>query len=138
MTNYCRCGCGEQIEEFSKHRGEPKKFKHGHHRLGFKMTERTKKKISIWRTGRPNTAICGKNNGNWKGDDIGITQLHIRIRKILPRPKLCPLCLLKPPEQLSNKTGIYDMNIKNWWYLCCKCHVYYDGTVNNLKYRNRI
>ena len=76
--------------------------------------------------------ISGPNNKAWK-DKPGRVALHEYIRKRLPKPKLCPLCLLKPPKQLSNKTGIYNRDLKNWWWLCVKCHVYYDGTHKNLR-----
>ena len=70
----------------------------------------------------------------YKSDNnICMTQIHKRIRRRLPRPQLCPLCLLKPPEHLSNKTGIYDMNLVNWWYLCVRCHAIYDDRLKFLE-----
>lgn len=73
-----------------------------------------------------------ENNINWRGDRVKQTGLHAYIRRHLPEPELCENCELVSPKELSNKTGIYDRNLENWWYLCVKCHREYDGTVTNL------
>ena len=77
--------------------------------------------------------VSGPNNYGWQGDNVGRVALHEWVRKRLPKTQLCQLCVLKPPQQLSNKTGMYKRELENWWWLCAKCHVYYDGTVNNLR-----
>lgn len=94
--------------------------------------------ISRARIGKSRPDLMGENNPNWKADNIGITQLHNRIKKLLSKTEFCQICKLVPPQELSNKTGLYNMDLRNWWWLCCRCHVYYDGTVNNLKHRSKI
>lgn len=69
-------------------------------------------------------------NPRWKSDNLGITGLHRRIRKTLPEPKLCPLCLINSPKHLSNKIGVYNINLANWWYLCIPCHNKYDQWID--------
>lgn len=102
-------------------------------RKGQHMPQEQRVKIGLAQRGKPRPQTTGKKHGRWKSNNIlSISQLHRRIRMVLPVPRLCPLCLLESPKQLSNKTGIYDLNIVNWWYLCIKCHIYYDGTINNL------
>lgn len=68
-----------------------------------------------------------EKNVSWAGDRVSRQALHVYIRRRLPKPKLCPLCLLVSPRDLSNKTGNYSRNIVDWWYLCRKCHQRYDG-----------
>ena len=60
---------------------------------------------------------------NWRHDDkIGYHQLHKRIRKMLVRPELCQKCSQAPTYDLHNITGKYNMEFKNWMWLCRRCH----------------
>ena len=64
---------------------------------------------------------------NWKGNDVGNKGLHQWIRRHIDKPKICEVCKDKNKKvQLANKTGIYDRNFENWFYLCAKCHINYD------------
>ena len=56
---------------------------------------------------------AGKNNGMWKGNRVGYTQLHVWVVSRLAKPELCEDCKKVPPYDLANK-GIYDRNLKNW------------------------
>ncbi len=78
------------------------------------------------------------NNPNWKGDDVGIGKLHYRIIKLLPKPKECPECGKKMKLELCNVSptynpDTYNMDLKNWYYSCRKCHMNSDGRMKNLK-----
>jgi len=74
----------------------------------------------------------GELNSNWKGDDVGIDQLHFWVRRQLPKPDLCEICRVAPPYDLANN-GTYDRNLDNWQWLCRSCHVWSDGRIKNLK-----
>ena len=69
----------------------------------------------------------GKNNGMWKGDNVGYRALHEYIRKYKPEPERCKICGKKTDKlELSNKDHRYTRNIEDYWYLCRKCHLRYD------------
>lgn len=71
------------------------------------------------------------NNPMWKGDKVGYCSLHEYVKNRLPKPKLCECCKKVPPRDLANK-GIYDRNLKNWEWLCRKCHMTKDGRIKKL------
>jgi len=69
----------------------------------------------------------------WKGDNVGSRSLHLWVERRLPKPPMCQSCGIAPPIDLANK-GVYDRNLKNWEWLCRKCHMTKDGRIiNNLK-----
>ena len=74
----------------------------------------------------------GKNNGQWKGENVGIKALHIWIRKRMKKPELCECYKKEPPHDLACK-GIYNRDFKNWEYLCRRCHMLKDGRMKNLR-----
>ena len=77
---------------------------------------------------------CSENklaekNPMWKGDAVGRGALHTWIRKRKPRLPFCEEC--KQPKtwlDLANK-GTYDRNLKNWEWLCRRCHMTKDGRI---------
>ena len=79
----------------------------------------------------------GEKNGQWKGNKVGYNQLHKWVKDRFPKTKLCQCCKKKPPIDLSNK-GIYNRELKNWEWLCRKCHMIKDGRINNLKQYNKV
>jgi hypothetical protein len=72
-----------------------------------------------------------ENNGMWKGNEVGYSQLHVWIRTRIPKPELCPRCNQRPPHDLANK-GVYNRDLNNWEWLCRKCHMNSDGRMKNL------
>jgi hypothetical protein len=74
-----------------------------------------------------------EKNGMWRGDKVKLAQLHDWITIRFPKPKLCERCKKKPPYDLANK-GIYNRELKNWEWLCRRCHMITDGRIiKNLK-----
>ena len=69
-------------------------------------------------------------------DKTSVTTRHSRIRKILGKnkPLRCPLCNEIKKLELSNKDHEYREDLKDWWYLCHKCHWHYDTENNNHKF----
>ena len=106
--NYCICGCGVEIPIRTKH-GDPQRFLKGHHKP---------------RLGKP--GLRNEQHPHWKGNDVGYNSLHEWVRNHLPRSELCEICHEIPPRDLANKTGTYDRDLNNWFYLCKKCHNKYD------------
>ena len=76
-----------------------------------------------------------EKNPNWAGDKVGYVGLHNWIHRRIPKPKLCKNCKKVPPYDLANK-GVYNRELKNWWWICRKCHMVLDGRLNNLKQFN--
>ena len=72
-----------------------------------------------------------ENNPVWTGDNVGYSPLHNWVARRLPKPDLCQECKKTPPYDLTNK-GVYDRNLKNWEWLCRRCHMLSDGRMNNL------
>ena len=90
---------------------------------GRKHSEETRKKMS--------KSSKGKNSNEkhylWKGDNVGYHALHLWVRSRLPKPQYCQIChKISSCYDLSNITGIYNREFKNWKYLCKSCHVRYD------------
>ena len=116
------------------------KSKSGVH-LGFqgKHSEETKRRMSLARKGKKKSEEHKRNIGlaNFKGDDAGYQAVHKWLRKYMPMPELCQLCLLAPPEDLANVTGVYTRDVDNWKYMCRSCHSKYDGVIERLTEFNR-
>lgn len=64
-----------------------------------------------------------RTKGNYR---IGYTNIHAYIRLRYDIKKECEFCGKKCKTQLSNKTGKYLRDIKDWQELCPKCHRQYD------------
>jgi hypothetical protein len=73
----------------------------------------------------------GERNGQWRGDDVGYSALHTRIRKQYPKPNLCENCGENEPYDVANKSGFYITDISDWKWLCRKCHMAQDGRLDN-------
>jgi NUMOD3 motif-containing protein len=133
---YCACGCGFTTPKYQFANGKPCKdrpnrFIVGHNNIGKKHSEETKRKIGL--------AHRGEKSVKWKGDNIRYNVLHTYVRKWFPPPDLCQVCFKVPPKHLANVTGVYGKDIKNWKYMCIKCHYTFDNLIErNLKqYRNK-
>lgn len=117
-----------------------------------RMSKRQKgKNNSNWKGGFPNCAVCGKKLGDrrstycpnhqisgkkhplWKGDDVGYEALHTWIRNRKKKPKYCGHCGENKPLDLSNISGEYKRSIEDYEYICRKCHMIKDGTIDNWK-----
>lgn len=94
--------------------------------FGKHLSDSTKKKIG--------DAQRNEKNHRWKGDDVSYKALHIWVRKNFPKPDLCMLCKKVYPRDLACITGIYNRELRNWAYLCQRCHCKWD----NIGARNKI
>ena len=59
----------------------------------------------------------GVYNPNWKGDNIGITMIHRRIRKVLKSPDNCLNCNRRTKLDLCNIGHTYNENNLNEWII---------------------
>jgi nitrate/TMAO reductase-like tetraheme cytochrome c subunit len=69
----------------------------------------------------------------WKGDSVGLYQLHDWIRARLVKSEECQKCHKIKELDLANKSGKYLRDLNDWEWLCRSCHMLSDGRMNNLK-----
>lgn len=76
--------------------------------------------------------LKNEGNGLWKGNKVGNKGLHAWVRRkfnLLGHKVKCEFgscSKISQKIELSNKTGVYNRDLKNWWYLCKICHNIYD------------
>lgn len=138
---YCGCKCGLTRPKYDK-RGRIGYIIKGHFWVGKNMPSHTeewkqlmrekmkgrifskewREKISLGLKGK----CMGEYNHNWKGDEVGYNALHERIRRRLPKPKVCQLCNIIPPYDIANISGKYLLDLSDWLWLCRSCHKIFD------------
>ena len=74
----------------------------------------------------------GEKHHNWKGKNISVGQLHTRMYKRVKNRGICKLCKKKSKTDLANKSQKYKHDIRDWMWLCRKCHRKYDNMPNRL------
>ena len=74
-----------------------------------------------------------EKNPMWKGNKVGMSALHEWIMNRKPKPKLCECCKTNKIYDLANISGKYRRDIKDFEWLCRKCHMTKDGRMKNLK-----
>ena len=70
----------------------------------------------------------GKNNPNYINDwnDLSTNAKHRRIKKVIERPTICPVCKLTKKLDLCNLNHEYNNIISEWKFMCSSCHKKYD------------
>lgn len=68
----------------------------------------------------------GKNNYNWRGDEVGYYSLHLWIYRNYGKPDKCENCKSIKNVQWASKNYKYTRNREDWIKLCFKCHRKYD------------
>ena len=72
----------------------------------------------------------GSENQNWKGDKVGYWGIHDWLKTNYGVAVKCEQCGSEKKVQwakLENKK--YERKRENFWQLCARCHVIYDGTI---------
>ena len=67
----------------------------------------------------------------WIGDKVSYRTLHVRVKKLYPKPDRCILCEKKTNLHLCNIGRVvnletYNDRLENWFYSCSSCHKLYD------------
>lgn len=80
------------------------------------------------------TRTRGKDNANWKGDNVGYHALHGWVNLRLGKPKLCSICGTTKAKKYewANISGKYQRTKKDWERLCVSCHRKKDGHANKM------
>ena len=89
--------------------------------------DRRGKRFSLQHRKRMGEVKLAEKNPNWKGNKVGYKGLHNWLHKRLPKPKLCEECKKRKPYDLANISGKYLRDLKDWKWLCRKCHMVEDG-----------
>ena len=108
--------------------------KNGKFIKGHITTKEVREKISNtskgrkpWNTGKKVGKLLnspfGKNHWNWRGDAVGYSGLHIRIKKSFPKPQNCNLCGKEAKLELANISQKYKLEISDWMWICRSCHM---------------
>lgn len=79
------------------------------------------------------TALKGEKSHNYK-KKVGYYAVHDWLQVNFGKASKCEECGSDKNVQWAKLKGkTYLRKRENFWQLCAKCHVYYDGTVNNLR-----
>lgn len=79
-----------------------------------------------WNAGTTGRMPSGPNHHAWAGDDVGYDALHDWVRARKPASDACDFCGIDSPLDLSNISGEYQRNVRDWQYLCRSCHFRHD------------
>lgn len=80
--------------------------------------------------------IIGSKHPQWKGDKVGYSALHGWVKRHLPKTELCEECKIVPPYDIANISQKYKRDLKDWEWLCRKCHMKKDGRIERAKIIN--
>lgn len=96
----------------------------------FYPSGRLGKKNSQYQKDMVRLKSSGRNNPNWKGDDVGYFALHSWVNRKLGIPDTCDHCgksgLTGHKIHWANKNHEYNRDLADWLRLCVTCHKKYD------------
>lgn len=74
-----------------------------------------------------NKLLEAKLNPVWKGDSVSYNVLHKWVKRHKPKPDNCERCGISTTVlDIANKSKEYKRDLKDYMYLCRKCHHKYD------------
>jgi len=139
MNIYCKCGCGNKFEEFSKF-GRKRVYILGHNGVNNKGKNNGMYGKIAWNNGTK--GIMKKNSGsftlgqtagykniNWRGESVKYHALHSWLYRNLGKANKCEniFCPNKSSYfEWANKDHSYKRNLNDWMQLCSSCHKRYD------------
>lgn len=71
----------------------------------------------------------GEKNHNWTGDNVSYEGLHLWIKRHKPKSDKCEHCGKNGKLDAANLSGKYKRDIKDFRWLCRKCHMKIDGRI---------
>jgi len=74
----------------------------------------------------------GKNNPQWKGNEVGYKALHAYIKRYKKRINICEHCKKNPSMDLANVSKKYKRKMEDWVWLCRRCHMIFDNQLSRL------
>ena len=96
---------------------------------GKKWSQEAKDKMSKSHSGK----MLDEKHHNWKGNAVGKVALHDWVRSRRGTPSKCEHCGTTTAKRFewANKSHEYKRDLSDWIRLCKKCHVKFDGSLNN-------
>lgn len=83
-----------------------------------------------WNKGVTMESLKGKNNHQWKGQEVSYSGLHNWLYRELGRPMRCQHCDTTTGRlEWANKSQKYIRDLSDWMCLCKKCHTAYDNVL---------
>ena len=67
------------------------------------------------------------NNPMWKGDNVSYGALHDYVKTYMQKPLNCEDCGKPKKLDIANRSGKYSRDLRDWEWLCRKCHMKKDG-----------
>ena len=104
-----------------------------------KNSLRCKSCSNKFRTGKykcDNSKKLSEKNPMWRGDNVGLSALHMWILKRKEKPQFCVRCNKNKPYDLANISGNYKRDVNDFEWLCRGCHMRMDKRINNLRQYN--
>lgn len=78
----------------------------------------------------PDKIRAGENHPSWKGDEVGLTQIHQWVMKHKVKSPICEECGKEGKLYLANiKNHQYTRNPDDYKWLCASCHQLLDRKV---------
>src|SRR3990167_3225054 len=74
----------------------------------------------------------GVKNHQWKGDKVKYGALHDWVKWHINKSQKCSDCFKKKKLDLCNISGQYKRDLKDWEWLCRRCHMIKDGRLEKL------
>lgn len=105
--------------EFKKWKSRPDYSGKNNPHYGKKQSSKIKDKLRILH--------LNEGSPTWKGLSVGKSALHRLIKRRLSKPELCIRCKINKATDLSNTNHTRKRDLKDWEWLCRKCHVKKDG-----------
>lgn len=75
--------------------------------------------------------MSGEKHFMWKGNKVGYSGIHMRIRSQKGPAKKCSECGSAKKVQWANKSHTYKPDINDFFELCYSCHKKYDANRND-------
>lgn len=80
----------------------------------------------------------GKANPQWRGDKVGYAALHEWVKRYKEKSDICNDCGKKSELlDLANISQEYKRDLKDWEWLCRRCHMIKDGRLENFVLMNK-
>jgi hypothetical protein len=96
--------------------------------------KKVSKAVSLASIGnRHGEANAMEKNGRWRGQYVGYKAIHDWVKYHKPKSPDCDKCHKNKPLDLANKSGLYRRDLRDWEWLCRRCHLISDGRMEKLR-----
>jgi len=133
-------GYKEKMKKIQKEAQNRPEVKEKHSKLTIKQWQNSKFRERMTGKNCPMYNRYGRDHPTWRGDDVSVSQLHERVKRVKPIPEVCDICHQKYDKygsiklELSNiKNHQYTDNPDDYQYVHRSCHFKYDNEKKRIK-----